>query len=332
MHATMFPWVFLFRRNHCCRAHRGVNTFVCTFIGSTIDDHGGRVRVSRRRLGWLVMCIALAIAANACDEETKNKAKKKLKKVLDDHKKKQAKKRADAAAKKLADEAKRRSEQALRAPTGPKVPGSGFKLGSELQIARVRIQIAGDKSYDDDSVADPKVDIRVDGVSVGKCRQDETTSLVCKLRWATFEVRAETEISLVVVDDDLMRDDKIGTAALAHLTKQGALDTPLPMRVTGGITKATVVLTKAPRVSKTRTRIYGGIAGVVFALLLLLLFHRYLFDEDRYLVGKELAPKLAKRSQQPEPSSDVAIKVRCPYCSALNDESAAECIDCGGKL
>lgn len=281
---------------------------------------------------WLLGLAAVGMLATGCNPEQRDKAKKEIKERLDKHAEKLAKKKAERAAKHALEETGRRHEQSLQEPTGPKVPGSGFAAGTELQIASVRIELNKDKKYDPDSLPDPKIDVRIDGESIGKCKHQDTLVLRCHLRWATFRLQPETEIFIAVADDDLLADDKIGVAVLAHLTKQGQADTPLPMRVTGGVAKAWVTIEKAPRVSKLKARIYGGIAGVVFSLLLIALFRGYLFDESRYLVGKELAPKLAAESQKPPRDPNVAIKVRCPYCSALNDEDDTTCHDCGGKL
>lgn len=284
--------------------------------------------------------VALLLGAlPACSEEFKTKVKETVKEkasqAVDDFKKKQAEKRAKRAADAAANEVARRARQANEPPKGPKVPGTGFVAGTEYLITHVRVEVDKAKAYDNDSPPDPKVDVRVDGTSVGSCRKSDTTVLECKLRWASFVVQAETELSLVVVDKDLLVDDPIGVATLAHLTKHGALDTPLPMHARGGVVRATVVIGKPPAVSRSRARIYGAIAGLGLALLLLLLFSRYLFDESRYLVGRAAARPAASTSPSPASASNpagVAVKVRCQHCSALNDETDPKCHECGGTL
>lgn len=214
----------------------------------------------------------------------------------------------------------------------PPVPGDGIAAGDEYRIAHLSVRVE-EKNWDDGGAPDPKITITANGEEIGTCTRQDSYVVACNPQ-ADFELRPDTRIKLAVVDRDVAFDDKIGSASITGLTKAGALGIELPLRTQGGVQTARLRIIKKPGFfADHKYRFYGLLGGVAGALLIALMFGRYLFDERHYLVGGASA-----RAETESMTDAVAegvvevVKVRCPFCGGLCGEADTTCEHCGGKL
>ncbi len=207
---------------------------------------------------------------------------------------------------------------------------------------------------------DAGFEIMIDGAVRGSCRgADNDHEPTCTPnKPLEIDLVAGTTIGFTVVDRDVAGDEPIGAARISGLTTTGTVGARLPMKPVGKLRAGWVELAKvapppapASAASSYKTRIVGLIGGVAGALLLLFLFKGFWFDHSHYLWPRTMgnlteaeADKLGRlaggsaevnefaRDPSAVPSKIVeVVKVRCPFCAALLDETDHTCHACGGK-
>ncbi len=169
--------------------------------------------------------------------------------------------------------------------------------------------------------ADPALDLLVDGEKLGGCMgAEDVPRVVCTFRDKVIRVDGDTELRLVVRDDDVVRSESIGGATASELLDTGRAGR-MKLAVSGQVTSAYVELVHLPDPPSAwatrRWSVFGLAAGVLGGLAFVLGLRSRLFRIDVETV-REM------------PSVKPTIGWRCKHCDADNTLDAETCHHCGG--
>jgi len=214
--------------------------------------------------------------------------------------------------------ADRKDGEAREVPTSEAAPshvrpnGPGLPSG-EYRIVEVRVEAKSttgrNRPWDEPPGEMPDLEIRIrvgDQLSERCALPENHTTGRCRLDLA-FQLEAETQIELDIVDVDSILDDRVGTATLTQPSSWGT-GMDLPLQPSGRLRAATIVLGLPPTWWELhRGRLIGFGAGVALALTVLGRF---------------------RRSLMPAPAPPLPIP-KCTHCGAVLGAELAMCKHCG---
>ncbi|MCB9563227.1 MAG: hypothetical protein H6708_22750 [Kofleriaceae bacterium] len=201
------------------------------------------------------------------------------------------------------------------APTAPppRPDGPGLEPGT-YRLVELRVDVAptkrGGRAWDiGDGVEadpDPKAVLTLDGHQVATCHAADSTTLRCA-PGREVVIEPSSRFALEVWDQDVLSDDKVGTAVLEEPQRWG-VGLELPMAPTGQVRAASLRLAPVQTWWATHQVRLLGLAGGVGAALL--------------VIGAFRGRVLVRDWERPPPP-------RCGHCNARLADDALTCGRCG---
>jgi hypothetical protein len=147
------------------------------------------------------------------------------------------------------------SNAAADQPAPPTLDAGTYKL-VEVHIIVENTDASGD-DWDEwpRKMADPDIDVLVNGVMVEDCLpQADQHDVRCAVH-EDISIDSNTEIRVVVTEfDAVTEDDPVGTATLTGLLNRARIGPPIPMDIDGRIASATVTFGESAKAKKAREK------------------------------------------------------------------------------
>jgi hypothetical protein len=231
------------------------------------------------------------------------------------------------------------TEEVFSFPPPPERP-AGLKRGRYAIVsagATVSRRNARGTAWDlvGGAAADPVLAVQVGGETIAECHGVvDTPRVICPVGVdKPIAIDDDTVIRLVVVDDDLTGDERIGEAELDDLLDTGRVGVRLRMRPAERVTSAFVELVKLPDPPSVWARHKTWFLGGGIAAILVLVGYVAFFRRSRGGGGDDDGPRQMHgvMPSMPEPAPPAPAGWSCAHCETRNDPGDRTCHHCGAR-